>query len=259
MLSHLERLLALDDIQEAWALHCTRMAGFGFDRLLYGFDRFRNAQGFGALDDTLILSNHSADYLETFLRSGMFADAPMVKWAAQSVGARSWRAVAQSYATGGLNPAERRVLAFNLAHGVSAGVSIAFPDTSSRAKGAIGLCARPGLSQDDVDAIWAEHGREIWVLNSVLHLKISAMPFSTTRRALTSRQREVLEWVGDGKTIADIATIMGLTVATVEKHMRLAREALEAEATAQAVLKATMQKRIFLSAPQTLPQSAAKS
>lgn len=250
MLRHLERLLSTDAIADIWALHCERMAQFGFDRLLYGFTRFRNAQGFGKLDDTLILSNHSPAYLDAFLGGGLFSDAPMVKWAAGSVGACSWRIVAERFQGGTLSEAERRVMALNLQHGVLAGVSIAFADTSSRAKGAIGLCARPGLDQAAVDALWARDGREIEVLNAVVHLKISAMPFSTARRALTQRQREVLEWVGDGKTVADIALILGLTVATVEKHLRLARDALEVETTAQAVLKASMQRQIFLSHPQ---------
>ena len=65
-------------------------------------------------------------------------------------------------------------------------------------------------------------------------------------RKLTGRQREALEWVGEGKTTQDIATIMGLTQATVEKHLRLAREALGVETTAQAVLKASYQNQIFV-------------
>ena len=38
---------------------------------------------------------------------------------------------------------------------------------------------------------------------------------------------------------------MGLTPATVEKHLRLARQALSVETTAQAVLKAAFQNQIF--------------
>lgn len=250
MLNHLEDLLTSVDIEKIWTLHCERMARYGFDRLIYGFTRFHTAQGFGNLDDMLILSNHDPAYLSAFLAPALFAEAPMVKWAAGSVGASSWRIVAERAAAGQLTDGERRVMELNQRFRVCAGYSIGFLDMSSRAKGAIGLCARPGLDQDAVDAIWAEHGSELWVLNSVLHLKISTLPFSTARRPLTRRQREVLEWVGDGKTTADIAQIMGLTMATVEKHLRLAREALEVDTTAQAVLKATMQKQLFVGTPQ---------
>jgi LuxR family transcriptional regulator len=114
-----------------------------------------------------------------------------------------------------------------------------------RAKGAIGLVAREGLTQDDVDAVWAEHGDEIFLMNEVMHLKVQNLPYLSTRPPLTPRQREVLEWVGDGKTAQDIATILGVTPATVEKHLRLARDALDVETTAQAVLKAWFQNQIF--------------
>ena len=129
--------------------------------------------------------------------------------------------------------------------GVVAGYSISFAHPSRRNKAGIGLCARRGLSQADVEEIWAEHGTEIALLNEVMNLKIAALPYAGNTRQLTGRQREVLQWVADGKTVQDIATIMGLTRATVEKHLRLARESLEVETTAQAVLKASVQNQFF--------------
>ncbi|MEP3034604.1 MAG: sigma factor-like helix-turn-helix DNA-binding protein, partial [Pseudoruegeria sp.] len=47
-------------------------------------------------------------------------------------------------------------------------------------------------------------------------------------------------------TTQEIAQIMGLTAATVEKHLRLAREVLDVETTAQAVLKASFNNQIFI-------------
>ena len=108
------------------------------------------------------------------------------------------------------------------------------------------LCARTGLNQDDVDAVWDEHGDEILLMNNIAHLKILTLPYSSPTRSLTPRQREALEWVGDGKTTQDIALLMGLTSATVEKHLRLARASLSVETTAQAVLKAALQNQMFV-------------
>jgi LuxR family transcriptional regulator len=82
-------------------------------------------------------------------------------------------------------------------------------------------------------------------MNNVVHLKLLTLPYSGTR-PLTRRQRQVLEWVGDGKTTQDIAVLIGLTAATVEKHLRLAREALDVDTTAQAVLKAAFQNQMFV-------------
>jgi DNA-binding CsgD family transcriptional regulator len=245
LLSHLEAVIEATSIEDIWALHTQKMADYGFDTLLYGFTRFRTSNSFGNIEDMLVLSNHDQSYLDGFVKTGMFHHAPMVKWAAANEGACSWRWIEEQAEAGVLTPAERRILEFNLRHGVRAGFSISFRDVSVRSKGAIGLCAKK-LRQSEVEAIWARSGREIVVINNLTHLRITAMPFASSRRALTPRQRETLEWVGDGKTTQDIATIMGLTPATVEKHLRLAREALDVETTAQAVLKASFQNQIFI-------------
>ena len=246
MLTQLERLFEAQTIEDIWALHTAKMAEYGFDRLIYGFTRFRTTKSFGDLDDVLVLSNHSKAFLDGFISSGLYHHAPMVRWAAENDGACSWRWIEQQASLGLLTPSELRVMEFNLKMGVRAGYSISFKDISIRSKGAIGLVAREGMRQQEVEDVWAVHGREIIVMNNVTHLRITSMPYASARRSLTKRQREALEWVGDGKTTQDIATIMGLTPATVEKHLRLAREALDVETTAQAVLKASFQNQIFL-------------
>ena len=240
----LEAIIAAHSIEELWPTIPERMAEYGFDRVIYGFTRFRRANSFGDPRDLLILSNHCADYIDPFVKGGLYFDAPMVRWSAGNVGACSWSWVRKRAEAGELTEGEKKVLAFNAKHGVTAGYSISFMELSSRAKGAVGMSAS-GLTQDEVDEVWARHGREIMILWNVAHLKLISLPYNPGGRTLTPRQREALEWVGEGKTTADIATIMGLTPATVEKHLRLAREALDVETTAQAVLKAAAQNQIF--------------
>jgi len=233
-------------IEEIWSLHTEKMASLGFDRLLYGFTRFKTANYLGSPDDSLFLTNHHADYVAEFIRGGLYLAAPMVRWAADNIGAQSWKPMLEAIKSlESLSPIERKVVELNRRHNVQAGYSIGFRDVSVRAKGGIGLCARRDLSQDDVEAIWAAHGREIIIMNNVVHLRISSLPY-VSGKTLTARQRETLEWVGDGKTTQDIATIMGLTPATVEKHLRLAREVLDVDTTAQAVLKASFHNQIFV-------------
>ncbi len=135
---------------------------------------------------------------------------------------------------------------FNLTMKVTSGYTISFKSVSPRSKGAISLAGRAGMSQDEVDAIWEEHGRDIHLMNNIAHLKILTLPYIPPNRGLTKRQREALQWVGDGKTTQDIALLMGLTSATVEKHLRLARESLSVETTAQAVLKAALHNQMFV-------------
>lgn len=244
--THLKELTAAKSAQELWNKHCKRMETYGFDRLVYGFSHFMSARSFGDPNDFVILTNHSNAYMERFIGDGLYRDAPMTTWAAENEGACSWRYLAEKAASGAFSAREQAVIAFNQLHGVTAGYSISFKAITSRSKGAIALTARDGMSQNDVDAVWEDHGDDIVLMNNVAHLKILTLPHMLPGRRLTNRQREALEWVGNGKTTQDIAQIMGLTPPTIEKHLRLAREALDVETTAQAVLKATFHNQMFV-------------
>lgn len=233
-------------LEELWAVHVEKMAEYGFDRLIYGFTRFRTETSLGDPEDFTILTNHSQDYVDGFLHGGLYFHAPMLHWALENEGAGSWAKLGERFNIGELTAQELKVMEFNLRNKVTAGYTISFKSVSARSKGAISLAARVGMTQTDVDAVWAEHGDDIHLMNNVAHLKILTLPYNPPNRGLTKRQREALEWVGDGKTTQDIALLMGLTSATVEKHLRLAREALSVETTAQAVLKAALHNQMFV-------------
>lgn len=242
---YLNRLSYVKTLEELWDAHCKQMAKYGFDRLLYGYTRFRTQTSLGDPEDFVILTNHCKQYMDGFLRDGLYFHAPMLKWALSNEGAASWSMIREMATTGTITKEEHKVVEFNRSLGITVGYTVSFNSVSMRSKGAISLAARKG-KQEDIDAMWAEYGDDILLMNNVAHLKILTLPYTPPNRALTKRQREALEWVGDGKTTQDIALLMGLTSATVEKHLRLAREALSVETTAQAVLKASLQNQMFV-------------
>lgn len=233
-------------LEELWSAHTERMAQYGFDRLIYGFTRYSVGANLGDPEDFIILTNHAPEYIETFIDKGQYQNAPMMRWALNNEGACSWRIVGEQAERGQLTPEEMKMVEYNRRMNVTAGYTISFKAVSARSRGAIALTARPGMSQAEVDEVWAQDGRDIHLMNNIAHLKILTLPYNAPNRGLTRRQREALEWVGDGKTAQDIALLMGLTPATVEKHLRLAREALAVETTAQAVLKAALQNQMFV-------------
>lgn len=244
--AYLDRLTDANSVDALWKMHTQHMAGYGFDRLIYGLTRYRTTRGFGDPQDWILLSSQKPEYMETFFGKGLYFHAPMVQWALDNTGACSWGLLAEKMQSKTLTPDEQRVVEFNQSMQVTAGYTVSFASPSRRSKGAIALTAGCGLTQDQVDEIWAEHGDALLVMNKVMHLKLLTLPYKGNR-SLTSRQREVLQWVGDGKTTQDIAFLLDLKPATVEKHLRLARETLGAETTAQAVLKAAFNNQMFVS------------
>lgn len=248
-MERLKPYLAMRSVDDLWSHHTTVMAEFGFDRLFYAYSAFRRAGTFGDPDDALILTTHDPQYVEAFVDKGLFRAGPMMKWANENVGTMSWRTVHEEIAKRPLTEAERTVMALNARYQLNAGYTIAFPIAKKYSHAGIGLTARKGLTHDDVDEIWARDGEMIEIINHVAHLCISQLPATGQSRVLTRRQTEVLELVADGKTIQDIALLLERNAATVEKHLRGARDTLGVETTAQAVRKASVLNQIFLLEP----------
>lgn len=243
MLQYVKSICECETMADVWEIHCDKMENFGFDRLIYGITHFMTPNSFGPREDVMTLSSHDPEYMEHYYGLELYRSSPMLMWAAENTGACSWSWIQHNIDM--MDDNNRKVMELNRKMGVTAGYTLSFQETSRRSKGVIALTAKPGLTQDAVDTIWAEHGEMIEALNNIAHLKMISLPLSTERATLSKRQREVLEWVGDGKTNQDIATILGVTPATVEKHLRIARDKLGVDTSAQAVLKMSFLNQIF--------------
>jgi LuxR family transcriptional regulator len=250
LLSLLNRIASSSSIDEAWDQAAAHFASLGFGRINYGFTRFRHLKTIGDPDDALFLSTCDADYVQRYFFGGFYAKTPVFRWAEQNSGACTWTWVKEAFEAGRLSAEEAEAVRQNAAMGVVAGISVSFPEASFRSKGALGLIADPGLDHARVDAIFAARREEILAVANMLHLTIVHLPQLSRHRALSPRQREALEWVADGKTTQDVAMLMGVSPAMVEKHLRLAREALAVETTAQAVAKGALLNMIFQRKPE---------
>ena len=241
----LNRIAASSRIDDAWELATGHFAGLGFGRVNYGFTRFKHLKTIGDPDDALFLSTCDADYVKRYFQGGFYAKTPVFRWAETNSGICTWSWVREAFEAGRLSPQEADAVRQNIEMGIVAGISVSFPEVLSRSKGAMGLIADPGVSPADVEALFAERREEILAVANMMHLTIVHLPQLSRHRALSPRQREALEWVADGKTTQDVALLMGVSAAMVEKHLRLAREALAVETTAQAVAKGALLNMIF--------------
>ena len=247
VVSQLNRIAAAPSVACVWDLAVAHFAQTGFSRVNYGMTRFRKAGSIGDPDDAVYLTSFPPEYSHFYFRDGFYARTAPYRWALEHRGACTWRWVEEKARAGLLAPDEAEAVRRNAEWGLRAGVTISFPDATARQRGALGLAADPGLDHDAVDAIWAAQGPGIEAVAHVMHLRLCQLPLPVRRAQLTQRQREALEWVAEGKTTQDIAMLMGVSAAMIEKHLRLARQVLDVDSTAQAVAKATLLNQIFQS------------
>lgn len=238
ILEHFSRIAHADTVHCAWRVLLDALGHYGFDRAIYVATRFRSERSIGDLQDALFLTEHDPDYVHVMLERGLVRHTPMVQRIES--GPRMWSDERPSAGIGALVVETRDRL------GLVAGCDLVLRESSRRSWGAVELCAREGLTAEDVAAIWAHSGPEIELLCNLAHLKISHLPSWAGRRPLTAKQRRVLHWASEGKTAQETAIIMGLSAATVEKHLRLARETLDVQTTAQAIGKAARWNQLFV-------------
>ncbi|MEP4195937.1 MAG: autoinducer binding domain-containing protein [Aliishimia sp.] len=225
--------------QDVWGIYAKAMTGLGFDKLLYGGTRLpRLDHKIGDIRDALILHYGPQEYVDLYLGEELFLHSPSYAWAAQHSGFASWQQALSQF-SGEPRPEHLRILQLNAQFGVFAGYVGSLDDLVRGMHGVIGVSPIGSLNQADTDLLWADVGRDVEMLSNLLQLRIASLPMAGQRRPLTSRQRESLNWCAQGKTMQDIADIMDLSAATIEKHLRMAREALDATTTAHAVQKAT--------------------
>nr|WP_230382928.1 LuxR family transcriptional regulator [Paracoccus shanxieyensis] len=242
----IEAILAARSVDDAWALYAGSMARMGFPFLMYGGHRLIGGTGTTSLDEGIRLSN-LPDGLDTQILERQFHDSiPMLGWMVRNHGWRSWDWANQRRRDGRLSIAEAGCLDLFASHGLRAGIAISLSDRVPRVRAGILLIGPAGIAQTELDHRWSECQRYGVLLTSVLHQRLANLPYRQPDQILTLRQREVLELTGSGMTTQEIALGLDLTPGTVEKHMRLARKALGARTSAQAVLLAMSRRQIFV-------------
>jgi DNA-binding CsgD family transcriptional regulator len=239
-------------VEQVWALTVAALSAFGFERVNYGLTRCQtrpaDSEGSGNIgdpNDALFLSTHALDEVREHHESGRYRRMPEYRWVIENTGACSWSWPWDELAAGRLSAGEAAAMQ-EIAHKRRrAGYSVSFPAGAGRTKGAMGLAAADGVSQDTVDQLWREHEDALLSICNMAHFRICQLPMPVPGAALTDRQRMLLEWVADGKSMQDICVLTGLSMSAVEKSLRRARDALMVETTAQAVAKASFLNQMF--------------
>jgi len=236
----LERLTSCGETSALHGAFFEAMAHYGFTNVFYSARFLVPLPSSLTQGHAVTVTNLPPDIARQFTDSGVISQSLWADWVFNNSGEISSRDLLAAAASGA--PTQMLRIARRL--DLTAAQILSLRDRELRSHGALLLNPHVGAAHEDVARLWSSGGRQVRVLARVFHLRMATMR-RDTRKVLTPRQREVLEWRSAGKTIAEIATILGVTPATVEKHMRLAREALGAETTAQAILKAHVAQELF--------------
>lgn len=246
VLDLLNRMAEATETETVWTLLVDAMAPFGFERVNYALTRGLAGTSIGDPHDVYIRSTHSPERVRAHHETGHYLRTAEYRWVLENVGAVSWGWVAQERAAGRLSESECAAMDSMQARRRRAGISISFAEGGRRYKGAMGLAAHAHESQAALDLRWPRISARVMAICNMAHLKFSHLPLPVRSACLNQRQRELLEWVADGKTMQDIQVLTGLSVSAIEKHLRKARDALGVETTAQAVAKAAFLNLIFV-------------
>lgn len=233
----LSRIVRANCVADGWRAFCQALEKYGFDIAFYGASRLNPNENLGA-GGTLVLLHAPDDYAEPFLSEGHHLRSLTFKWALQNEGFVDWQEALRQVRVHP-NPHQIELNAINERYGVESGFMGGLNSIVPGTSGAISITRSTGLRHRETKKLWDEVGEAVTLLCQTMHMRVSSLPQEGVFQPLTTRQLEVLYWYAEGKMVQDISTIMSISCGTVEKHLRMARIALEADTTAHAVRKAT--------------------
>lgn len=246
LLTDIENVLAARTTDGLWRQYKDRLAGLGFPYISYYSIRIIETGGDRRVDDWLFLTSCAPRLLHEVLAQDAFASVPMYRWLAANRGSESWDWMQKLRQAGRLSDTEERMLDLFARHGHVSGYAVSLSDSVQQVRAGVILSGVLGMDQRGLDALWRQHGALVEALTGLVHLRLATLPYDPPKEVLTLRQREVLEQIAVGRTTQEIAELLGVSRATVEKHLRLARQALGARTTPQAILQASNRRQIFL-------------
>lgn len=241
----LAQMLAATDQEAIWNSAVKYFRSLGFAQVLYGYSPDSQGSILGSPEDFLVMATVPEAVVQELLAREHYRQSMTFHWALHNVGIAKWSRTAAECGLRHDFQLSDEAQEFFFRTGLMTGCCIGFARAPTRGRAVVALIGPPDVPQSTVDALIDAQDDVLFSVAAVMHRCIASLPLRIVGRQLTVRQREVLEWVANGKTIADIAVILNISKPTVEKHLRLAREALGVETTAHALIKASSLNQVF--------------
>ena len=211
-----------------------------FQRIIenYGFSTYGFIDASNPWEnDPLLVSTHSAAWIDTYRSENFLATDPCLSAALRSNTPFNWGSVPLPPVTGKRKPGAVKTMEAARDFGINEGLTIPFHYNDALGRRYASVCAL--FWKDGVAAFFSNirsHGISLHFLLIYFAQKMvdlhAAQINATSRKQmfveesdkhpLTDREKEVLKWAGMGKTSDETATILNCSRKTVENHIRSA-------------------------------------
>lgn len=245
-LDRIQPILQAHNVEDAWQALLPSLHDAGFDHVFYATNRLSLLSDTEDTETSLLLTDFPDEVFEALWTDGLYRTTPICRWMMENTGVQSLQFGAELYHAGALSSDAHSAQERFMRLGVTSGFVIGYNQPKANAIAGFAMINR-GQPQEEADALWDVHGPTVETLCHIFHMRALALPLVLPHRRLTLRQEEVLRWVGLGKTTAEIADILGLSAAAIEKHLKRVREVLKVKTTTQAVLQAEIMTQLFSS------------
>ncbi len=255
----LEQLLNCKSVSEVWRTYIKLLKVFDFDRIIYATTSLGKSGLSESLKDGLVLSNHHPTLINGMIKNKCFDND--TRWYSKNkTSVIPWDELVDpneiDYSKYLFFPTIKKPISMNEKNviknyqkfNLNAGYTIFFKHSSDTGSSGFSLCSK--LSQSETNRQWGKNGKIIITLSKLFDLHLWQLPYVhfsllPIRGKLTKRQREALHWISKGKSIFETSIIMNLSVPTIDKHLRLARENLDSKTTIEAMVKAQTNSQLY--------------
>lgn len=215
--------------EELYRLFTDAMMRFGFDKSIYSFLTHHHSVGYDAGHG--LAHNYPEDWQKYYVEKKYFQIDPVPKNAFKTLRAFSWDKMTKSAI---LTAEELRVMNEAEEAQLRSGVGIPLYGINNEIAG-FGLANTDGKVEitDDLLNLLQAYAHQF----HINYLKLIKKDDREVIK-LTEREKEVLLWFAEGKSLGEIGTILGISDETVRSYRKTIYEKLGANQRTLAVLKA---------------------
>lgn len=221
----LEKMRLAGDEQDMFDIWNPAIESLGGNSRHYGC--WNEVKGGDHISGFLLTTNYSDEWQNEYYEGGLIENDPILKHASEFALPFDWAECPIN------SPEEQAFMHIAAeAEGLRYGFSAALPTATGR-HGAVSVA-----SEHKWDV--AQHMPTIYALTSALHMGVQFMQRERAANSfgLTKRELEILRWMRDGKTYAEIGMILGVGENTIRRQSQSAYRKLGVSSAVFAVTKA---------------------